>query len=326
LSPGQHVLTIQVTGEKNKDAPLTSPAVVVVDAFDVEAQIVSHLQDRDPDVKYTGTWALSDPTAPYPPADPAADPIDHSAFWSGGGVASAPETPHGGASFTTTTGDTATLKFQGTSIAWQSGLGPDLGIASVQLDGGAPQDVDTYSETPKFQVVVFKATGLADGVDHTLTITATGRKRDASTGSKIVVDAFDVTTPGRRFQEDDLNPKNGLPATAYTGKWTLGNVNRVWSEGAAHTSQEPGARAKFTFTGTGVSYIGCQKNSIGPVNIYIDGVQQKQIRNFFKEPVEAFQHDRIFSIDGLAPGEHTLEVEAVSSTSFIVVDAFDVRP
>jgi hypothetical protein len=159
-----------------------------------------------------------------------------------------------------------------------------------------------------------------------LTITATGRKRDASTGSKIVVDAFDVTTPGRRFQEDDLNPKNGLPATAYTGKWTLGNVNRVWSEGAAHTSQEPGARAKFTFTGTGVSYIGCQKNSIGPVNIYIDGVQQKQIRNFFKEPVEAFQHDRIFSIDGLAPGEHTLEVEAVSSTSFIVVDAFDVRP
>jgi hypothetical protein len=34
----------------------------------------------------------------------------------------------------------------------------------------------------------------------------------------------------------------------------------------------------------------------------------------------------IFSIDGLDPSQqHTLEVESVSSTSFIVVDAFDVR-
>lgn len=75
-----------------------------------------------------------------------------------------------------------------------------------------------------------------------------------------------------------------------------------------------------------MSYIGCQKNSIGPVKIYVDGVFKAEIKNFFKEPVEAFQHDRIFSIDGLTPGEHTLEVEAVSSSSFIVVDAFDVRP
>ena len=69
LSPGQHTLTIQVTGEKNKDAPLTSPAVVVVDAFDVEAPIVSHLQDRDPAAVYTGTWALARKAA-YPPHGP----------------------------------------------------------------------------------------------------------------------------------------------------------------------------------------------------------------------------------------------------------------
>jgi hypothetical protein len=323
LSPGQHVLTIQVTGEKNKNAPLTSPAVVVVDAFDVEAPIVSHFQDRHPAAVYTGTWALANKAA-YPPQD-RADPIDHSAFWSGGAVASAPEGPNGGATFTTTAGDTVTLTFRGTSITWQSGLGPDFGIASVQLDGGAPQDVDTYSETPKFQVVVFTATGLADGVDHTLTITATDRKRDASTGIKIVVDAFDVTTPGRRFQEDDLDPKTGLPATTYTGKWTRSNVNRVWSEGAAHTSQDPGARAIFKFTGTGVSYIGCQKNSIGPVNIYLDGVLVDTIQNFKFQPIEAFQQE-IYRSHELTPGEHTLEVEAVSSISFIVVDAFDVRP
>src|SRR6185503_18431740 len=70
LSPGQHTLTIQVTGEKNSAAPSTSPAVVVVDAFDVEAPIMSHLQDRDPDARYSGTWT-------------SVDNIDHSANWSG---------------------------------------------------------------------------------------------------------------------------------------------------------------------------------------------------------------------------------------------------
>src|SRR6185369_14149000 len=137
--------------------------------------------------------------------------------------------------------------FRGTSITWQSGRGPDFGIATVQLDGAAPKDVDTYAPTPKFQEIVFKATGLAADVDHHLTITATERKHPASTGTKIVVDAFDVTTPGRRFQEDDLDPSTGLPATTYTGKWTR-NINRAWSEGATQRADAAGSRATFTFT------------------------------------------------------------------------------
>src|SRR6185503_11025908 len=237
--------------------------VVVVDAFDVQTPIVSHLQETDPDVVYSGSWTQDD-----------------SASWSGGGVASLPDPPVGGARFTQTAGAKVTLKFRGTSITWQSGRGPDFGIATVQLDGGAPVDVDSYSSTPKFQEVLFKATGLADAT-HTLTITATGRKNDASTGTKIVVDAFDVTTPGRRFQEDDLDPKTGLPATTYTGKWSR-NVNRVWSEGAAQRADAAGSIAKFTFTGTGVSYIGVQKNSIGPVIIRLDGVSKGQFDNFLK--------------------------------------------
>jgi len=329
LSPGQHTLTIRVTGEKNDQAAATSPAVVVVDAFDVEAPIVSHMQENDPAVVYSGTWtppnlsAVPDPCVPDPSA---CDPFeDHSANWSGGALASAPEPPRGGARFTTTAGDKLTLTFRGTSIAWQSGRGPDFGIATVELDG-APTDIDTYFPAQIFQDVVFKATGLADAT-HTLTITATGRKNDASTGTKIVVDAFDVTTPGRRFQEDDLDPKTGLAATTYTGTWVRRNINRVWSEGAANTSDTPGSRAKFTFTGTGVSYIGCQKNSIGRVNIYLDGspTPVATINNFKRSPVEAFQKE-IYRVDGLSPGRHTLEVEDVDTNSFIVVDAFDVRP
>jgi len=321
LSPGQHTLTIRVTS--------SAPAVVVVDAFDVEAPIVSHKQENDPDVAYTGTWIPPDLTNADPCAgnpDPAcvSDPHeDHSGDWSGGGVQSAPEPVRGGARFTTTAGDALTFTFRGTSVTWQSGRGPDFGIATVQVDGGPAVDVDTYSPTPKFQEVLFRANGLANG-KHTLTITATDRRNGASSGNRIVVDAFDVTTLGRRFQEDDTLPNSQVPATTYTGTWSR-NINRVWSEGATQRADAPGSIARFTFTGTGVSYIGCQKNSIGPVIIRVDGVFKGQFNNALTSPREAYMHE-IFAIDGLTPGQqHTIEVESVSSTSFIVVDAFDVR-
>jgi hypothetical protein len=307
LTPGRHTLTIQVTDEKNAEAPSNSPGVVVVDAFDVDAPIVSHLQETDPDLAYSGTWSQDD-----------------SAAWSGGGVASLPDSPHGGARFTTAAGAKFTLKFRGTSITWQSGRGPDYGIASVQVDGGAPTDVDTYSPAQKYQDVVFKASGLADA-PHTLTVEATGRKNPASGGVKIVVDAFDVTTPGRRFQQDAVDPVTGAPMITYSGKWIHGNVNRVWSEGSCDTSNVAGSRAIFTFTGTSVSWIGCQKESCsGVAKVFVDGAFVKQINNWRPVPIEAYQHE-IFRADGLTPGMHTLMIEQQVNTGYIVVDAFDVR-
>ena len=301
LTAGPHTLTIKVTGEKNPEAHADNQAIVMVDAFDVDPPIVSHLQETDPDVVYSGSWTHDD-----------------NAHWSGGGVRSAPDPAFGGARFTTTTGSKVMLTFRGTSITWQSGRSFDHGIALVTLDGGAPTDVDTYGPATKFQEVVFAAAGLADA-KHTLTIEATGRKNPASSGTKIVVDAFDVTSLGRRVQEDD-------PAIIYTGTWTRHNVNRVWNEGACNTTPVAGSKATFTFTGSSVSWIGCQKSSCGgTARISIDGAFVKEIHNFRPEPIEAFQHE-IFRADGLTPGQHTLTIQQMSTNSYIVVDAFDVRP
>ena len=294
LSPGKHTLTIEVTGRQNAFADSN---VVVVDAFEVEPPIVSHLQETDPDVMLSGGWVQDD-----------------SSSWSGGGVGSEPL--RGGMRFTEAAGEKVTLTFRGTSIRWSGYRGPDAGIARVQIDGGAPSEVDTYSRRQKLQEVVFTATGLAD-TTHTLTIEATGRKNDASTGAKIVVDAFDVTTPGRRYEEDD-------PAITYTGDWTERNVNRSWSEGASATSNIAGSRATFSFTGTSVSWIGCQKESIGRANIYIDGAFVGRVSNFRPVPIEGYQRT-IFRVDGLTNGPHTLTVEVVGG-GVTVVDAFDVHP
>ena len=121
--------------------------------------------------------------------------------WSGTGVGNEPDLPVT-AQETYTADETATLPFRGTAISWIGYRGPDGGIALVQVDGGAPVEVDTYSPTVKYQAELFTATGLADA-NHTLTITATGRRNPASSAPRIVVDAFDVVTPGRRYEEYD---------------------------------------------------------------------------------------------------------------------------
>ena len=124
-----------------------------------------------------------------------------------------------------------------------------------------------YSPTATYQPVVF-GPGLADA-NHTLTVKATGLKNAASTAARVVVDAFDVITPGRRYEQYD-------PSISYVGMWTPDNDARVWSEGQTATSNITGATATFSFTGTSVSWIGCEKDSAsGVADIYLDGVSCK---------------------------------------------------
>jgi hypothetical protein len=300
LSDGKHTLTVQVTGGQNSQA---QGNVVVVDAFDVQpGTTVSHWQDTNPDAKYSAGWTKSSPAFP----------------WSGSGVSNQPELPVT-AHETGTAGETVTLPFRGTAISLIGYRGPDAGIAQVQVDGGAPSEVDLYSPNATYQPVVFKATGLTDG-NHTLAVQATGRKNAASSAARIVVDAFDVTTPGRRYEERD-------PSISYVGMWTPDNDARVWSEGATATSSQTNATATFSFTGTSVSWIGCEKDSAaGVADIYLDGVFVKEQKLFQAYPVEGYQMT-IFRADGLANGPHTLMLQVKNiDGSYVVVDAFDVHP
>jgi hypothetical protein len=304
LSDGRHTLTIQNTGR-----PGGGTGVVVVDAFDVQGPIVTHLQDTNLDqITYGGSgWTELN--------------SDNSGLaWSGGGAHNPPE-PTRGAHVTSTAGDTATLTVRGTSISWVGYTGPDAGIATVQVDGGAPTEVDMFSPTIKVQQVVFTASGLADA-NHTLKITATGRKNAQSTAAQVIVDAFDVRKPGRRYQEWD-------PAVTYTdtNTWVdLARTSRDWNEGRVAVTNIAGARATFSFTGTSVSWITCAKGSIGSANIYLDGVFLKTLDLSKPFPTEDYQYEAL-RLDGLTNGPHTLAIEpGTPGGGYIVIDAFDVNP
>lgn len=306
LSAGRHTLTIEVADHRNADALGNA---VVVDAFDVPAPVVSHLQETDPDVAFTAGWTQA----------------DSSIAWSGGGAATLPDPPVGGARTSVTAGEKAVLTFRGTAISWSGYRGPSGGIASVTVDAGAATLVDTYSSTNKIQDVVFTATGLTDAI-HTLTVEVTGRKNPLSTSAQVVVDAFDVTTPGRRYQEKD-------PAVVYSiGNWRWPNINRTWSEGAIAESAKVGASVTFTFSGTSVSWIGCRKLSTGSADIFLDGVLVKHVDTYIAPAppgalalgTEAYQ-TTIYRADGLPAGTHKLKIVVTSEGSYTVIDAFDVR-
>ena len=298
LSDGPHTLTIEVAGRSDSQALGTT---VTVDAFDVQGQIVSHLQNTNLEqLTYSGGWTEAAPNL----------------LWSGGGVANGSE-PTRTAHVASTAGETATLAFRGTSVSWIGYRGPDAGIARVQIDGGAPTDVDTFSPSIKVQDTLFTASGLSNG-SHTLTITATGTKNDQSTAAQVFVDAFDVRAPGRRFQEWE-------PSIAYSGSWTPRNDARVWSEGTCATSFVPGSTATFSFSGTSVSWISSGKDSLGKANVYLDGVFQREVVLYKPFPAENYQWEA-FRADGLANGPHTLTIEVLDSGGgYVVVDAFDVR-
>jgi hypothetical protein len=300
LAPGKHTLTITVTGRRDGQA---EGSVVVVDAFDLQAATtISHWQDTNPDLKYSAGWTKA--SASFP--------------WSGSGVSNVPELPVT-AQETSTAGQTVMVPFRGTAIDWIGYRGPDAGIAVAQLDGNAAVEVDMYSPTIVYQPVVYSATGLTDD-EHTLRITATGRRNAASIGTRVVVDAFDVFTPGKRYESSD-------PSITYTGAWTHDNTARVWTAGVTSTSNQPGATATFHFTGTSVSWIGCEKGSAGgTANVYLDGTFVKQVMLSQNYPVEGYQMT-VFRADGLAYGPHTLKIEVANTDgSYVVVDAFDVHP
>ena len=289
LTNASHTLTIEVTGQMN---PAATSVLIVVDAFDVPAPAVSRLQETDPDITYTAGWAQG----------------DASRAWS-----------QGIAAVSTTAGAQATFTFTGTSITWIGARGPETGIASVSLDG-VVTTVDTYSSTEQIQAAVFTATGLA-GAPHTLTIEVTGQMNAASTSALVVVDAFEVTSPGTQIQETD-------PSISYGSGWVQGNRDRAYGQGTAAESNTPGSQSTFTFTGTGVSWIGARGPQTGIARVFLDGVFVEDIDTY--STTEGIQHTD-FAVTGLTAGPHTMTIEVMgqnpaSSNSWVLVDAFNVVP
>ncbi|MFI1092595.1 galactosylceramidase [Streptomyces sp. NPDC020917] len=129
----------------------------------------------------------------------------------------------GGNTWNNTTGDHATLTFQGDRVSLQSITNPSNGIVNVSVDGQNPTPVDLYSAASTL-ASVFTRTGLDPSKQHTLTVTVTGTKNPASSGAFASVASAQVSTPGKSIPAPAVTtPTDG--ATLHPGQ--------VWIEGTA---------------------------------------------------------------------------------------------
>jgi len=154
-----------------------------------------------------------------------------------------------------------------------------------------------------------------------LTILVTGRQNIAAQNALVVVDAFEVVSPGTQVQETD-------PAIAYGTGWIQGNRDKAYSQGTTAETVTVGAQATFTFTGTGVSWIGARGPQTGIARVFLDGVFVQDVDTYAM--TEGPQHTD-FTARGLSAGTHALTIQVIgknpAATNFwILVDAFNVIP
>jgi hypothetical protein len=260
----------------------------------------TRIEQNDPAILYSGNWYTNDGAA----------------------------NTGGHAVLTNTKGARASITFNGTGIAWIGVSDAYAGLATVYLDG-AMQVVNTYNPISQYQKVLFRASGLAPG-PHTLSIEVTHERGPGTDGSWVWIDAFDIDgTPvagGVSAGTGRIEQNN--PAMTYTGRWYANN-RAALSGGAAALATDAGSRATLNFTGSGVSWIAYQDQWSGVARVYVDG-ELKTTIDTFASPARTGV--AAYSITGLAPGTHTIAIEATGTRngsaqgSWVWVDAFDVVP
>jgi hypothetical protein len=222
------------------------------------------------------------------------------------------------------TGATATFTFTGTAVTWIGLKCSVCGIASVSIDGGAAVSVDTagpagVGSQGLSSEVAFTASGLAAS-SHTMVITVTGATN--SGGAHIIVDAFDVTGGSAATRIEDTNP-----AVSYTGSWVHGTDPRATAGTFAETNQA-GALATLSFTGTGVRWLGYRNTNNGIARVSVDGGFVGEVDTYSPSPGLGV----VFTATGLPRGAHTMTITAAgtknpaSSDTWVIIDAFDVTP
>jgi hypothetical protein len=107
----------------------------------------------------------------------------------------------------------------------------------------------------------------------------------------------------------------------YTGSWRT-YINRGLGDldNGVHTTTDNGDSASYTFTGTGIALISEKYLDEGNMEIYLDGVDEGAY-SAYAATREVQQG--IYSVSGLAPGTHTIEIVKDSGT-YLLLDGLDV--
>lgn len=128
----------------------------------------------------------------------------------------------------------------------------------------------------------------------------------------IIAAAGPGTPPGNVLDDDDLR-------IAYRGSWSSsGSRGDGDLDDGVHYTQQDGASASLTFTGTSVGFLTETNSDEGDVGITLDGTAQPTVS---AATPDRHAQVRLYSVTGLKAGQHTLTVTKASGT-YLLVDGF----
>ena len=119
-------------------------------------------------------------------------------------------------SYSNNTGDSVTVKFNGTQIGFYAARSSDSGKAAISIDGGAETTVDLYSATRQGNQSVYTSAVLASG-NHTLKVRVTGTKNASSSGVFVSPDRV-VVSPGSVSVDDQVR---GTGVNQFDYHWNM---------------------------------------------------------------------------------------------------------
>ncbi len=173
----------------------------------------------------------------------------------------------------------------------------NVGVAGVQffVDGSALGAEDTTSPYS----ASWNTTSVANG-SHSLTARARDAAGNSTTSGAVTVTVSNASSGTTRFEETaaTLTPSGAWTQTTSAGAGaTLSGDQGVFSA----TS---GARATFTFNGTGVSWIGLPCEICGFSNVFLDGALVGTVDTYAATRPAASR--AMFTRNGLTAASHTL--------------------
>jgi hypothetical protein len=204
------------------------------------------------------------------------------------------------------------FSFRGGTVTLFTLSGPRMGKARIAIDGATVGTFDGYARKRRGGIG-HRFSGLGRGA-HELTVTVLGKKRPASLGTYVAVDAL------RWGDETHRDPK------AVSAPW--GSQRHPSASGGAYAvSGWRGADAELRFTGTGVSMRTRRGPRMGHARILVDGEVVRTVDLY--APTRRFTSIAIVS--GLDPAAHVLRVSVlgqhrrVSKGNWVAIDRWDVH-
>jgi hypothetical protein len=227
------------------------------------------------------------------------------------------------------TGVGVVVNFSGTGITWIGKKGPQYGVASYTIDGGAPQTVDNYSSTKINQNPDVTVSGLSAD-SHVLSISLLDQKNPASVDYWQTIDGFNV---------------NGSPLTAsqgvaagfnsaelkFTGTWGSGMVSDGSDlSGGHYWSNETQASVSWTFVGSLIEVFGRPDYEDGYMDVYIDTDPNPvaSVNGHWGSVDDDSLNSYMLFAKKLTPGQHTIKLvvagrhDSGARDNYVQVDEF----